>query len=89
MSLKRRGVKAMAAALAVMLMFSMTACSQNAADTGTDVPESTEQAADYLSKEDITVNETLENSADGGVYSRSMCQSHLFKNSQVFPVSIF
>ena len=52
--------KIAAVGLAAILMASMAACSQN--DSGaTDASTS----ADYLTKEDITVNETFENSADG------------------------
>ena len=58
MSLKTRGKKYIAIGLAALLMMSAAACSQEAA-------EAAETAADYLTKEDITVNETIENSADG------------------------
>ena len=47
--------KLLAGALSVLMIAGMCACS--AQDAG--------EAADYLTKEDITVNETIENSADG------------------------
>ena len=55
----RKGVKAgkmLAGALSVLMIAGMCACSAQ---------EAGEAAADYLTKEDITVNETIENSADG------------------------
>ena len=46
----------LAGALSVLMIAGMCACSAQ---------EAGEAAADYLTKEDITVNETIENSADG------------------------
>ena len=62
MTLKTRGKKYLALGLAALLMMSAAACSQEAAEAAETVAET---AADYLTKEDITVNETIENSADG------------------------
>ena len=63
MNLKTRGKKFMAVGIAALLMVSAAACSQETADTTTEAAN--EAAASYLTKEDITVNETYENSADG------------------------
>lgn len=60
--MKTKMKKVTALVLTGMLMVSMAACSQEAADTA---DESASAAADYLTKDDITVNETIENSADG------------------------
>lgn len=62
MNIKTRGKKYIAIGLAALLMVSVAACSQESADTAQEAT----QNADYLTKEDITVNETFENSADGG-----------------------
>lgn len=62
MKLKTRGKKYLAMGLAALLMVSAAACSQETAGAAETV---TQTATDYLTKEDITVNETLENSADG------------------------
>ncbi len=62
MNIKTRGKKYIAIGLAALLMVSAAACSQESADTAQEAT----QNADYLTKEDITVNETFENSADGG-----------------------
>ena len=62
MSLKTRGKKFIALGLAALLMMSAAACSQEAAEAAETAAET---AADYLTRDDITVNETLENSADG------------------------
>ena len=62
MSLETRGKKYIAIGVAALLMVSAAACSQEAADT---VTEAADQAAEYLTKEDITVNDTYENSSDG------------------------
>ena len=48
--------KMLAGALSALMIAGMCACSAQ---------EAGEAAADYLTKEDITVNETIENSADG------------------------
>ena len=57
MSFKTKAKGVLAASLAGMLMFSMAACSTE---------EASEAAVKYLTKEDITVNEEITNSADGG-----------------------
>lgn len=62
MKLKTRGKKYLAMGLAALLMVSAAACSQEAADAAETAAQT---AADYLTREDITVNEELENSADG------------------------
>jgi len=56
--MKRNGMikKLMAGTLAVMLMAGLGACSGETAD----------EAADYLTKEDITINETFTDDSDGG-----------------------
>ena len=54
MSFKTKAKGVLAASLAGMLMFSMAAC-------GTE--EASEAAVKYLTKEDITVNEEISNSA--------------------------
>ena len=56
MSFKTKAKGVLAASLAGMLMFSMAACSTE---------EASEAAVKYLTKEDITVNEEITNSADG------------------------
>ncbi len=54
-----RAKKIITGALAAVLIAGMTACAGQEADTAA-------AAASYLTKEDITVNETLDNSEDGG-----------------------
>ena len=62
MTLKTRGKKYLVLGLAALLMMSAAACSQEAADAAETAAET---AAEYLTKEDITVNETIENTAAG------------------------
>lgn len=63
----KKGKRLLAAGTAALMLFSMTACSGvETAQEAEAVQEAAEEAAEYLSKEDITVNETFENSADGG-----------------------
>lgn len=62
MNLKSRGKKFIAIGLAALLMASAAACSQEPSDKTTEIAG---QAADYLSKEDITVQDTYNNDADG------------------------
>lgn len=57
MKLNSKAKKIFAGALAAVMIAGMTACAGQEADTA---------AASYLTKEDITVNETIENSEDGG-----------------------
>ena len=70
MNFKLKNVKRIfAAGTAALMIFSMAACSgtEAAQDAAGDAAETAAKTAttDYLSKEDITVNETFENSADG------------------------
>ena len=58
MNMKTRGKKYVAMGLAAMLMVSMAACSQETAETAA-------VSAEYLTEEDISVNETIENNTDG------------------------
>lgn len=57
MKLKAGAKKIFAGALAALMIAGMTACAGQEADNA---------AASYLTKEDITVNETIDNSEDGG-----------------------
>lgn len=57
MKLNSKAKKIFAGALAALMIAGMAACAGQEADTA---------AASYLTKEDITVNETIENSEDGG-----------------------
>ena len=59
MNPKSKAKKIFACALAAVMIAGMTACAGQEADTAS-------AAASCLTKEDITVNETLENSEDGG-----------------------
>ncbi len=66
MKLKTKGRKFIAMGIAAMLMVSMAACSGQEASEAEESATSAASAADYLTKDDITVNETIENSEDGG-----------------------
>ena len=57
MKLKAGAKKIFAGAMAALMIAGMTACAGQEADNA---------AASYLTKEDITVNETIDNSEDGG-----------------------
>lgn len=68
MKLNAKAKKILAVSLAGMMMFSMAACAgQEASDasSGSASEAVSEEAASYLSKEDITVNEEITNDADG------------------------
>lgn len=66
MTFRTRGKRYLAMGLAAMLMVSMAACSQDAADTAeAEQTAASAETADYLTKDDITVKDTYENSAGG------------------------
>ncbi|MBQ6314324.1 MAG: hypothetical protein IJI11_01830 [Mogibacterium sp.] len=66
MKLKSKWKKILAGALMAVMIWGLAACSgQEAAESAEATENAVTAAAEYLTKDDITVNETFDNSADG------------------------